>query len=706
MITSLSSFAQKSDTSTPKSVVFNLSDPTLVDANKKVLPQLNLTTIAVEDEIDGQNGLPPRFGVPVDVDYDLTNSGVWTTLPNDDRIWRLKIKCQGAVSINLLYDKFWLPDGAKLHLYTEDKTQILGGFTSENNRGKRYEPAPFTTGLLFDENIIIELYEPKDHEDLSIISIDKVVHGYIELSQLADANGYGDSGPCQVNINCPEGQNWQEEKKGIALILVNGSRLCTGSLVNNTAEDLKPYFLTANHCIDQLNLDAMGNTNASHFSFYWNYESSSCSNSSNYTPQSTSGATLRANNSNSDFALFELTESPLSSNIDVKFNGWDRTTIPTQGGVGIHHPRGDFKKIATHNMVPIPGQIFNSNSHWRVSWIATQNGHSITEPTSSGSPLFTNNKRIIGQLHGGDPYLNCDDPANDPGEYGKFSVSWNGNSPQRRLKDWLDPTNSDSQFIDGMDIDDLVDIVAQENLVCFNSGTVFTVQNASSPYSWTTSSNLTITSPTNGSSVTVKAINSTTRAPGYVQVIHSGGTETINVWVGKPKVSALLTPDISLPEKLVYFDMVNSSYPVEAQEISNAVYQKTGGNGYLDVFNMYSGLGHGPVHTTWHVNVTVQVTNSCGTSSLQFVITPPPPLNSVVPIPNASDEQFSLDFSNLPPDVYYIIIYDQYSNIHYSGESINAEKNIETLNIPDGLYIIQMYDSQGNMSTKNLMINH
>lgn len=192
-----------------------------------------------------------------------------------------------------------------------------------------------------------------------------------------------------------------------------------------------------------------------------------------------------------------------------------------------------------------------------------------------------------------------------------------------------------------------------------------------------------------------------------MQVTHSGGTETINIWVGKPKVSPLLTPDISVPEKLVFFDLVNGSYPVESQEISNAVYQKTGGNGNLHVFSMYSGMGSGPVHSAWHINVTVQVTNSCGTTPLQFVITPPPPLlDSVVPIPNASDEQFSLDFSNLPPDVYYIIIYNQYSNIHYNGESTNAEKNIETLNIPDGLYIIQMYDFQGNMSTKNLMINH
>lgn len=697
-------FAQKSVPVTPKSMVFNLNDAAIVNANKESLPALNLTTITAEDIIDEQNGLPPRFGVPVDVNYNLTNSGIWTILPNNDRIWRLKITCLEAVSINLLYDQFWLPEGAKLHLYTQEKTQMLGAFTSENNRGTSNNPSKFTTGLLFDESIILELYEPKNVENLSVLSIDKVVHGYVELSQIAGTNGYGDSGPCQVNVNCIEGQNWQDEKKGVALILVNGSRICTGSLVNNTASDLKPYFLTANHCIGSL--DANGNTDASHYSFYWNYESNSCNNSSNYTPSSTSGATLKANNPYSDFALFELTESPLNSNIDVYFNGWDRTTAPTQGGVGIHHPSGDFKKIATHNMVPLQGQNPNPNASWRVNYIATQNGHSVTEGGSSGSALFTNNKRIIGQLWGGST-INCDDPASDFSDYGKFYISWDGNSPQRRLKDWLDPNNLNLQYLDGMDINDLIDIVSQENLVCGNSGTVFTIQNASPPYNWTSSSNITINPPTNGSSVTVQANNSNTRAPGFVQVTHATGTETINVWVGKPLVNVLLTPDISLPDKFVYAYLINSNYSPEYQEIATANWLKTGGNGFLDVFGPFEAMGHGSPVNPWTVNVTVQLTNTCGTTTNQFVIEPPaPPLDSVVPIPNSTDEEFLLDFSNLPVDTYYIMVYDQYSNIHYTGESTNAEKTIETLNMPEGLYIIQMYDSQGNMTTKNLIVDH
>ncbi|MDR2425074.1 MAG: hypothetical protein LBD59_10195, partial [Prevotellaceae bacterium] len=67
------------------------------------MPALNMALIYQEDESDEANGLPPRFGYSHPVNYDLTNSGEWTTLANGDKIWRLNIECAGALSINLLY---------------------------------------------------------------------------------------------------------------------------------------------------------------------------------------------------------------------------------------------------------------------------------------------------------------------------------------------------------------------------------------------------------------------------------------------------------------------------------------------------------------------------------------------------------------------------------------------------------------------------
>jgi hypothetical protein len=86
----------------------------------KTLPALDMETIHQEDEEDEQNGIPPRFGYRHSVNYSLDNSGTWTILPNNDKIWQLEIYCPGALSINLLYDKFQLPEGAKFFVFSSN----------------------------------------------------------------------------------------------------------------------------------------------------------------------------------------------------------------------------------------------------------------------------------------------------------------------------------------------------------------------------------------------------------------------------------------------------------------------------------------------------------------------------------------------------------------------------------------------------------
>ncbi|MDD2688516.1 MAG: T9SS type A sorting domain-containing protein, partial [Bacteroidales bacterium] len=104
--------------------------------------------------------------------------------------------------------------------------------------------------------------------------------------------------------------------------------------------------------------------------------------------------------------------------------------------------------ISTYNIVP-PNSIncFNdrpNENFYKITWIATPNGHGVTEGGSSGSPLFNSDRRIIGQLYGPGycSNFNCSDPANDISNYGKIFASWNGNSANQRLRDWLNPENN------------------------------------------------------------------------------------------------------------------------------------------------------------------------------------------------------------------------------------------------------------------------
>ena len=230
-------------------------------------------------------------------------------------------------------------------------------------------------------------------------------------------------------MSCSEFSDWDAEIRSVAMILTSGgSRICTGALVNNVRQDLTPYFLTANHCLG----------GESNWIFMFNYESPVCNNQNGPTNMTLSGATLLDNGSTSDFALLEISEYPPES-YEVHYAGWSAINVAPQEPVAIHHPSGDIKKISFDDDAGISDAWSGTaGSHWRIAdW---EDG--TTEPGSSGSPLFDNNHRIVGQLHGGE--ASCSYNVND--YYGKFSTSWG-----LGLSDFLDPDNTGQTTLDGID---------------------------------------------------------------------------------------------------------------------------------------------------------------------------------------------------------------------------------------------------------------
>lgn len=473
--------AQISTKTKPYSFTHDLNDKTLPVTR---MPEIDLAKVRAEDAADSRDGSTPcwRFAIPHLVRLNLKNAGHWQTLPNGDRLWRLQINCPGAISVNLLYNDFYLPEGATLHLYRPDGQQVRGAFTSRNNTSDRQ----FATAILVGQSVVLEYYEPLAVQGQGSISIDRVNHGY---RGYGESNvDLGDSGDCQVNINCPEGDDWQIFKKSVAKYTVNGNAWCSGALVNNTAQDCRPLFLTANHCAEPVGLDAINSsTTVNTLVFYWNFERSSCLDTGLVDDtQTTVGASILANplvsgshGNSSDFALYLLSENP-KEDYDVYFAGWDASGNTGTGGVGIHHPSGDAKKIATHNITPTSVQ---SDRYWRIFWLATANGQSVTEGGSSGSPLFRANGRIIGQLFGtfSGTNPNCSDPDNDNGDYGRLDYSWDNDGAtdsRRRLRDHLDPVGlGATTVLNGADnpcCDIAITNVSKTNEICpdANDGTI------------------------------------------------------------------------------------------------------------------------------------------------------------------------------------------------------------------------------------------
>jgi len=447
------------------------------------LQKPDLTKVFLEDEISDKKGEAYRMGILLEINKGIHNSGTWTILGNGDKIWRLRIQAKGALATSLYYDRFYLPKGSKMYIYNDKKEEIKGAFSSINNNPSGL----FATELTSGDAVIIEYYQPNYVKDTVIINISDINYAY--RGALTYKYGFGSSGPCEVNVNCSEGLNWQKEKRGVVRINVRAggsSKWCTGSLVNNTKQDYKPYLLTADHC--EIGVSA---SDLAQWIFYFNYESPDCSNPATegtLNSQSLTGAVKIADggdggNSGSDFLLLLLNnEVPISYN--PCFLGWDKTGNTSNSGVCIHHPAGDIKKISTYSSPLISSFWINSSiiSHWQVVWTNTINGHGVTEGGSSGSPIFNESGKIIGTLTGGDAL--CTN-LTGPDYFGKFDWHWdkNGNTPQNKLKDWLDPLDINPGSINHLFYSN-VDFEANINKIKANSCINFTDKSTGGPYQY------------------------------------------------------------------------------------------------------------------------------------------------------------------------------------------------------------------------------
>ncbi len=407
----------------------------MTSLERVIMPAIDVVQLKKEDALMDDKEDFYRFGAEIPVDLSLNNAGQWEELPDGSAIWRLKIYAKEALSINLVYDDFYLPPKSKLHLYNEAQTEVLGAFTNANN--KTY--GRFATGMITGETTILEYFEPATVRGEGRIQVSTVVHGYRDFRR-----DYGDSGPCNINVNCAIGEGWEDQKQAVVLIYARGKRHCSGALVNNGRGDCTPYILSAKHCFPQ------GQQDVETAIFIFNYESPGCESQEKPTDQSITGAEILAIDTPSDFTLLELSQSP-PTDYNAFYAGWSIKEEATDTVVCIHHPQGDIKKISVNYdlLTSDEGPTPKRNTHWRISeWEL-----GTTERVSSGSPLFNTNKHIIGQLHGGE--ASCDE-ITEYDVFGKLAFSWNNDGApiNQRIRNFLDPNNQGIEQLEGQYCED------------------------------------------------------------------------------------------------------------------------------------------------------------------------------------------------------------------------------------------------------------
>ena len=390
---------------------------------------LNVKSLHDQEVAREVKGEAPRFAVPHTIQVNALADKAWTEV-DGQMVWQHRVTAPNAVSLNFGFTKFHLSPNARLEVRSADFKHIVRPFTSEDNN----EARELWTPVVMSDDVVIELTVPANEASQVEIELGVVGQGFRTFTQKTEK-----AGSCNVDVACSEGDEWRNEINAVAVISTGGSTFCTGFMVNNTAEDRTPFFMTANHC-------RISASNAASLVTYWNYQTSQCGGSRNgQLNQFNTGSQFLAASARSDFALVKLNKQPEAA-WGVTYAGWDRSGVDATSAVAIHHPATDEKSISFENdptttTLYLKEEIVPNATHVRV----TNWDKGTTEPGSSGSPLFDQDHRVIGQLHGG--YASCSSATSD--WYGRFHVSWEGEGrSNNRLKDHLDSSSRGNMFVD------------------------------------------------------------------------------------------------------------------------------------------------------------------------------------------------------------------------------------------------------------------
>lgn len=375
------------------------------------------------------------------------NSGIRFST-SEMQVWRVGIRSKEAYSLNILFSKFRIPEGAKVFVYNSGQTEILGSYTHQNNSELNLLPVQPING----DELIVEYQEPTDAAFKGEIEIGEVNHDFRGILRATEPRDPVQN--CHPNIVCyPEDI---EPGSGVVALIINGKTYCTGVLVNNSANDGTPYLLTATHCLnDDYDASFLANRRydevAGNIVAFFGYQSPLCDKDIRGTVQMTvASADSVLILEKHDIALLKFKEAPPAA-YQPHYLGWNSGSSPQAPYHGIHQPNGGIKKIAVENdpvvvaSFEIPRYNMEKNAHWGVrAWDV-----GATEGGSSGSPLLDKEKRIIGTLTGGESY--CGSPKG-PDVYASLHKAWlveNALDNPNTLKDYLDPENTSFSQIAG-----------------------------------------------------------------------------------------------------------------------------------------------------------------------------------------------------------------------------------------------------------------
>jgi hypothetical protein len=265
--------------------------------------------------------------------------------------WGTKVSVGDAYGIRLRLTGVALPPGTKFWSYGTEGQPVSFGLELRGPEGDLWTPITFGATAFLD----VEL--PSDDA--------KGAFSIGEIAEIRPLAATASEPPCAIDAACVSADEFPaiaKARKAVALLqfmIGNQAAGCTGTLLNDTAQDGTPYLLTAHHCIST-------QTTVSTLQAFWDYDAPSCGAVAPplSSVPSSSGGTLLATGALSDFTLIQLMSIPSGRS----FMGWDPRVSSLPLGTSIYRvshpasyvdvPGGQLPQQFSEAPVVDPGDCF------------------------------------------------------------------------------------------------------------------------------------------------------------------------------------------------------------------------------------------------------------------------------------------------------------------------------------------------------------
>jgi hypothetical protein len=353
----------------------------------------------------------------------------WRSTDDGTRAARLTVTSPGAVALRAGLAVDAVPPGLVLR-FQGSGGAVLGPVAAGEIAAAADADGLYWSPVLEGETATIEFALPPGGDAIAGAVVMAEISHLFATAAGGKAVGIGSAGACEVDIACldPALQlQLRTATNAVArmLVTIDGDTfLCSGTVLNDSTNSFTPYFLTANHCIDDLwdpvRSRGIPAAAAATINTYWSYQAASCG--SVASPAYTllpGGAKLVARSLDYDWALLRLNVQPPHG---TTYAGWnaDGPLASGQAVHGIHHPGGGLKKASAGATQGY--QAYSDGS----TFIAVRWSSGVTEGGSSGSGLFTANPltghhELRGALTGGESA--CAFPQGID-EYSRFDTAY------------------------------------------------------------------------------------------------------------------------------------------------------------------------------------------------------------------------------------------------------------------------------------------